>query len=372
MVDFFASIYGPYPWGSTGVIVDDAPNVGYALETATRPLFPGAPDELTLSHELAHQWFGDDVTLTRWKAIWLNEGFAEFSDWLWDEHIGGRPRTAGCESLLALPASSSVWNPPPGNPGSGGEIFANSVYERGAATLQALREKVGDATFFAILRGWATAHAYGNATLNQFTQYAARVSGQDLTDFFTGGSTRRASRSGIESRSLTLHERSGRTRPSHHLSSEALMTRPLTRRTHPFAVPFGDLDTLVRSAFAPVTTQPATTRTGFAAARGHRPRRRGRRDPPRPAGRGRRERRHRRGAGRSPGRARRTQVLPRGGRGRTCGPRGPLRHLPAQLRPAGRQSPPHAISASYDAGVLTVRVSGAYAGTTAQRIAISS
>ena len=46
-----------------------------------------------------------------------------------------------------------MWDPPPGNPGSGADIFANSVYERGAATLQALREKVGDATFFAILQG---------------------------------------------------------------------------------------------------------------------------------------------------------------------------------------------------------------------------
>ena len=59
IIDYFSSVYGPYPWGSTGVIVDDAPNIGYALETATRPLFPGAPDELTLAHELAHQWFGD-------------------------------------------------------------------------------------------------------------------------------------------------------------------------------------------------------------------------------------------------------------------------------------------------------------------------
>ena len=64
--------------------------MGYALETVTRPVFDRAPDELTLAHELAHQWYGDDVTLARWRDIWLNEGFAEFSAWLWSEHPAAR------------------------------------------------------------------------------------------------------------------------------------------------------------------------------------------------------------------------------------------------------------------------------------------
>ena len=63
IVDYFSKVYGRYPFGQAGAIVDNAPNVGYALETATRPVFDRAPDIATLSHELAHQWFGDDVTL---------------------------------------------------------------------------------------------------------------------------------------------------------------------------------------------------------------------------------------------------------------------------------------------------------------------
>jgi aminopeptidase N len=185
IVDLYSSVYGRYPFGSAGAIVDNAPYVGYALETATRPVFDRAPDELTLAHELAHQWFGDDVTLTHWRDIWLNEGFAEFSDWLWDEHRGGTTAAQHLQQLLAEPADSEVWNPPPGNPGSGEDIFADSVYERGAGTLQALRQKVGDSTFFAILRGWARAHRGGNATVAQFTRYAARVAHRDLTHFFT-------------------------------------------------------------------------------------------------------------------------------------------------------------------------------------------
>ena len=58
------------------------------------------------------------------------------------------------------------------------------MYDRGAATLAALREKVGDATFFRIMRGWFAAHEYGNARVTDFTAYAASVAGQDLTPFF--------------------------------------------------------------------------------------------------------------------------------------------------------------------------------------------
>ncbi|CAM5722495.1 hypothetical protein SVIOM74S_08542 [Streptomyces violarus] len=54
--------FGPYPFSSTGVIVDRAADIGYALETQSRPVFPGAPDMTLLVHELAHQWYGDSVS----------------------------------------------------------------------------------------------------------------------------------------------------------------------------------------------------------------------------------------------------------------------------------------------------------------------
>jgi aminopeptidase N len=185
MVDYFSRAYGRYPFDSAGAIVDNAPNVGYALETATRPVFDSAPDELTLAHELAHQWFGDNVTLQRWRDIWLNEGFAEFSSWLWDEHSGGTTGAQHLQDLLSEPPDSDVWTPPPGNPGSNEDIFAGSIYDRGAGTLQALREKLGHATFFSILRGWLVVHRAGNAKVADFRAYAAAVAHQNLTHFFT-------------------------------------------------------------------------------------------------------------------------------------------------------------------------------------------
>ena len=86
---FFSGLYGPYPFTSTGAIVDRARRVGYALETQTRPIFDRAPDELVLVHEISHQWFGNSVTPRRWSGIWLNEGFATWSEWIWSERHGG-------------------------------------------------------------------------------------------------------------------------------------------------------------------------------------------------------------------------------------------------------------------------------------------
>jgi aminopeptidase N len=185
IVDYFTSVYGRYPFGSAGAIVDHAPNVGYALETATRPVFDRAPSVSTLAHELAHQWYGDDVTLSQWRDIWLNEGFAEFSAWLWDEHSGTETAAAHLAELLAIPASvEDEWSPPPGNPGAADAIFAGSVYDRGAGALEALRQKLGDPVFFRIMRGWVALHRYGNATVGQFTAYAERVAHRDLAAFF--------------------------------------------------------------------------------------------------------------------------------------------------------------------------------------------
>jgi aminopeptidase N len=181
IIRFFSAKYGRYPFGQAGAIVDHAPNVGYALETATRPLFPGSPSVGTLAHELAHQWYGDDVTCGKWRHIWLNEGFAQFSEWLWQAHNGGLPLRKHLRLMLA---HNTDFDPPPGNPGSNKAIFAGSVYDRGAGALEALREKLGNGVFFKIMRGWLRVHRYGNASVQGFTRYAAQVSHRHLTHFF--------------------------------------------------------------------------------------------------------------------------------------------------------------------------------------------
>ena len=165
IVEFYTSIYGPYPFNAVGAIVDNAKDVGYSLETQTKPVFGRMPDEATLAHELSHMWYGDSVTLTTWPDIWLHEGFATWSEWIWSEHPGNKTAPQCFDNLYNTPAQDTAfWTPPPGDPGSPVFLFNGTIYYRGAMTLQALRQKVGDFAFFRIMRDWATQNRYGNVT----------------------------------------------------------------------------------------------------------------------------------------------------------------------------------------------------------------
>jgi aminopeptidase N len=185
VVRFFADLVGPYPFDAVGAIVDDAPEVGYALESQTKPNFDSAPDPTTLAHEIAHQWYGDSVTLTEWPDIWLNEGFATYSEWLWDEHDGGPTPQERFDELYATPATDELWDPAPNALPDPSVLFSAPPYDRGAMTLQALRARVGDRAFFRILRGWYAENRDGNVTTADFIALAERESKQDLEAFFT-------------------------------------------------------------------------------------------------------------------------------------------------------------------------------------------
>ena len=185
VTDAWAKLFGPYPFSSTGAVVDDAP-VQFALETQTRPEYvPGmAAIPTVIAHELSHQWFGDSVTVTRWSDMWLNEGFATYAEWMWGERDGsGQTVQRQFDSRYSQRQSTDLWNVPPVDPGRGG-LFGRSVYDRGAMTLHALRKKVGDQRFFAILRAWTTEHRHASATTPQFIALAQRVSGMDLRKLF--------------------------------------------------------------------------------------------------------------------------------------------------------------------------------------------
>jgi aminopeptidase N len=182
---FEAGVFGGYPFESAGSIVDYAPALGYALETQSRPIYAFVPDLTTLVHETAHQWFGDAVGIERWPQIWLNEGFATWTEWYYAERHGGRSAHAIFRRLLRVPASNGgFWNPPSGRPGSARKLFDPSIYIRGAMALQALREKIGTKPMLRLLRGWVAEHRYGNATTEEFAVLAERISQQDLGAFF--------------------------------------------------------------------------------------------------------------------------------------------------------------------------------------------
>jgi aminopeptidase N len=185
IVDFYSSIYGPYPFTAAGAIVDSSKAVGYSLETQTKPVFDRMPDETTLAHEQSHMWFGDSVTLTEWPDIWLHEGFATWSEWIWSEHEGNASAHQLFEHYYNTPAHDvRFWTPPPGNPGAPFYLFNGTIYVRGAMTLEALREKVDDLTFFQIMRNWAAQNRHGNVTTAQFIALSEQLSGMNLDNFF--------------------------------------------------------------------------------------------------------------------------------------------------------------------------------------------
>jgi aminopeptidase N len=185
-VRFYSSIYGPYPFDAVGAIVDSAKGVGYSLETQTKPNFPAVPDEATLVHELSHMWFGDSLTLTQWPDIWLHEGFATWSEWIWSEHEGNKTAAQRFKQLYdSHPASDTgFWGPAVDNFTDPALLFNGTVYDRGGMTLEALREKIGDLAFFQLIKDWATRNRYGNVTTSQFIALAEQWAGHDLGPFF--------------------------------------------------------------------------------------------------------------------------------------------------------------------------------------------
>jgi aminopeptidase N len=187
ILDFLESRFGPYPFESVGGIFPDTGRLGFALETQTRPVysryfFPNGASVIV--HELAHQWFGDLVAVDRWQHIWLNEGFATYAEWLWSGHEGsGTPRRTFEAIWRAIPSDSTFWRVVIGDPGVD-HLFDGAVYVRGAMTLQALRNRVGDDAFWSTLHLWTEQHAFGTGTTDGFIALAEQVSGQDLSDLF--------------------------------------------------------------------------------------------------------------------------------------------------------------------------------------------
>ncbi|HWK30233.1 MAG TPA: M1 family metallopeptidase [Solirubrobacter sp.] len=183
IIDFFGTRFGPYPFSSVGAIVD-VTNAGYQMETQTRPEFTSANGLSALAHELAHQWFGDHVAVRRMRDVWLSEGFATFANWLWSEHNGGTTAQQSFNTNYARAATTTFWNNTVFDPGVTNQYQNATVYTRGGMTLQALRAKIGDETFFQTLKDYVATFGGGTASTDDFIAIAQRDSGQDLRDFF--------------------------------------------------------------------------------------------------------------------------------------------------------------------------------------------
>ena len=186
MMTVFVDRFGPYPFAAGYTVVVCPSPLEMPLEAQGQSIFgtnhlDGGHERL-IAHELAHQWFGNSLTAATWKHIWLHEGFACYAEWLWSEASGGRSAADHArdhhDRLARLPQNLVLADPGPV------DMFDDRVYKRGAMTLHALRQELGDGAFFDLLRRWTTTHRHGVVTSEAFEAMAAEAAGASLDDLF--------------------------------------------------------------------------------------------------------------------------------------------------------------------------------------------
>ncbi|HET9139666.1 M1 family metallopeptidase [Actinophytocola sp.] len=177
---FLAEKFGPYPQSAAGGIYINE-NIGFSLEIQGRPIYAKWAEKIVVVHEQAHQWFGDSVTVKNWADICLNECFASYAQWLWEEAKERKNLDSEYRSQVTL-AGDKFWNRKLYDMGAGNEFTA--VYDKGILALHALRKQVGEDAFGRVLKEWPAQHRDGNASWTEFEQFVQQIAGQDLRGFF--------------------------------------------------------------------------------------------------------------------------------------------------------------------------------------------
>ena len=188
MIAFFERLFGPYPFSADYAVVVTPDALEIPLESQGLSTFGSNlatrdwQAQRLIAHELSHQWFGNAVTARSLAEIWLHEGFACYSEWLWSQESGGPSTDEWARryrrSLARQPQDLLL-----GAPGAD-RMFDDRVYKRGALTLHVLRRRIGDEAFFTLLREWLRRHRYQVAGTADFIALAEEVSGQPLGEFF--------------------------------------------------------------------------------------------------------------------------------------------------------------------------------------------
>lgn len=192
MIAYYSQLYGTYPFEKYGHAVVNL-NTYSAMEHQTMTTLANyiisgnGTYELVIAHELAHQWYGNAVSILNFPDVWLSEGFATYSEHIWvDKRLGWE---SACDyidqsfhqyyiSYENQVGPMTIYNPTFSN------YFAPPSYEKAASVLHMLRLKIGSTNFFQLLRQWYATYRDGNAITSEFQAMAEQISGQDLDQFF--------------------------------------------------------------------------------------------------------------------------------------------------------------------------------------------
>lgn len=187
MMDVCEGHFGPYPflgekYGHAEFLWTGAMEHQTVTSIGAGSLLGDGSRDWLIVHELGHQWFGDSLTPATWADIWLNEGFATYTEALWVEHKSGldaylsRMRTIKIPGIWAV--QGPVYDPVPVFPG-------RVIYDKGAWMLHMLRGRMGDVDFFQFLEEWAQGDGRPghNVTTEDLISLAEDISSQQLGDF---------------------------------------------------------------------------------------------------------------------------------------------------------------------------------------------
>jgi aminopeptidase N len=186
MLEIFTDLFGPYPF-----LAEKYGHAqfgwGGAMEHQTMTS-TGSTGEGIIAHELAHQWFGDMITMQTWPHIWLNEGFATYGEILYRERRYGSAAYAVSMSGRVQSAMNATTPLYVSDTTNIGLLFSGAlVYSKGAVVLHMLRHVVGDSLFFAAIKAYASdpRYIYGAATTEDLQEVFESATGEDLDYFFS-------------------------------------------------------------------------------------------------------------------------------------------------------------------------------------------
>jgi aminopeptidase N len=187
MMKHHAAAFGEYPFIKEKYGVAEFAKCSFR-EHQTLPSFAakfitgGHENDWILAHELAHQWFGNSISVKNWSHVWLNEGFANYAYALWKENVDGE------EAYLRLMRSwdkdefaGSIFIKDTTNKD---ELFSETTFQKGAWVLHMLRHVMGDEAFFKSLKSYVKAYSYKNASTEDFRAVCEKEFGRSLDWFF--------------------------------------------------------------------------------------------------------------------------------------------------------------------------------------------